>query len=413
MMAPGPSGCLRAGCGAVVPILCLSALKPSASISAYADRLLWPALLALLAGLGYFLVTITPVVAAHYRETAAGHRVFSMVYLGMVAAGGLLLLFVWGIMVYTVVSRMRQVGRSRRLPPPSALSPAQKERELRKRLEAAERAAERAEAREATSAGVEPGAEGKGESHELRQSVETLKRKIEKKTLEIVAFGAVSSGKSSLLNALLGEERFATDPRGGTTLGAQEVPLPMSPGASGVGGGGGGAQEGRIILRDTPGLGEVLGGRRARAAAEHAAEADLVLLVVSGALRDFEFEALRALVAMEKRVLICLNKEDWYTPQDFETVRKQLREQVHGMEPWVTPDDVIPVRAKPSVQKRIRELPDGTTREEDQVFLPDIGALEARLRTVVRKNGPDLLLANLLLRSRGVAARARAVAKGK
>src|SRR6185437_10984649 len=35
--------------------------------------------------------------------------------------------------------------------------------------------------------------------------------------LEIVAFGTISSGKSSLLNALAGRDAFQTDPRGGTT----------------------------------------------------------------------------------------------------------------------------------------------------------------------------------------------------
>jgi uncharacterized protein len=383
-------------------------LKLSSSIPAMVDRLLWPALLALLAGLGYLLVTLPPTVAQHWRDTASEHRIFSMVYLGMVAAGGLLLLFVWGIMVWAVLSRMRERGRKKRLPPPSALSASQKEREFKKRLEAAERAAERVEAREqeAGNGGDKALAPPRPseESRDLRKSVDTLKRKIEKRTLEITAFGAVSSGKSSLLNALLGEERFATDPRGGTTLGAEEVPLKME---------GEKAGEGRIILRDTPGLGEVLGERRASAAVSSAQDADLVLLVASGALRDFEFEALRALVNMEKRVLICLNKEDWYTREDFETVLKQLREQVYGMDPWVTPDDVIAVRAKPSIQRRIREMADGTMREDEIVSPPDIAALEKRLREVVRKDGPDLLLANLLLRSRGVAARARAVAKGK
>jgi uncharacterized protein len=381
-------------------------LKLSSSISALIDRLLWPAFLALLAGLGYLLVMLPPVVAQHWRETASGHRIFSMVYLGMVAAGGLLLLFVWGVLAWAVVSRLRERGRKKRLPPPSALSASQKERELKKRLEAAERAAERVESREqAAGAGAPTLASGPSEeSRELRRTVETLRRKIEKRTLEITAFGAVSSGKSSLLNALLGEERFATDPRGGTTLGAEEVPLRMEGEKPG---------EGRIILRDTPGLGEVLGERRARAAVSSAQDADLVLLVVSGALRDFELEALRALVNMEKRVLICLNKEDWYTREDFDTVLKQLREQVYGMDPWVTRDDVIPVRARPAVQRRVVEMADGTVREEEVVSPPDIAALEKRLREVVRKDGPDLLLANLLLRSRGVAARARAVAKGK
>jgi predicted GTPase len=38
----------------------------------------------------------------------------------------------------------------------------------------------------------------------------------------------------------------------------------------------------------------------------------VVLLVVDGPLRDSEFQLLDHLSRMQKRILICLNKEDWY-----------------------------------------------------------------------------------------------------
>jgi uncharacterized protein len=346
------------------------------------DRLLWPALLALLALAGYLLVTLPPLAVGRWRDLALEHPTFSRVYLGLVAAGGLLLLFVWALLMWAVTSRLRARRRAKRLPLPSELSPAQQERELRKRLDAAAKAAETG---------------GK----QLREQVEDLEHKIKTRRLEIAAFGAISSGKSSLLNALLGEDRFATDPRGGTTLGAAEVPLKME-----------GQEQGRLILRDTPGLGEVLGDRRAAAAAEHAKGADLVLFVVSSALRDFEFEALKALRAMEKRVLICLNKEDWYTPEDFDTVLRQLREQLQSLPMPLDPADVIPVRARPSIQRRIRILPDGAEHEDVMEQPPDISVLEKRLREIVQRDGRDLLLANLLLRSRALAQAAKE-GKGK
>lgn len=369
-------------------------LKIPASIF---DRLLWPALLVLLAVAGYLLVTLPPMVVSHYRDVAADHPIFSTVYLGMVAAGGLLLLFVWGLLVHSVVSQLRQRGRSKRLPPPSKLSPAQQERELKKRLESAGRAAERAAAREAEL----PASEREHVQH-VRHRIEDLQHKIERKRLEIVAFGAISSGKSALLNALLGEDRFATDPRGGTTLGAEEVPMPME-----------GMEDGRIILRDTPGLGEVIGKDRGTAAAGYAREADIVLFVVSGAIRDFEFQALRELTSHEKRIIVCLNKEDWYTPEDLEILLRQVREHVQKLPMPPAPEDVLAVRARPSLQKRMRIMADGTMQDETVKLPPDIRALEDRLRTIIQHDGRHLLLANLLLRSRAVSAEAKAVAKGQ
>ena len=75
---------------------------------------------------------------------------------------------------------------------------------------------------------------------ELEPLIRELEEKREEQTLEIVAFGTVSSGKSSLLNASAGRDVFVTDARGGTTLQRNEIPWP------GID---------RVLLVDTPGLG--------------------------------------------------------------------------------------------------------------------------------------------------------------
>ena len=71
-------------------------------------------------------------------------------------------------------------------------------------------------------------------------------------------------------------------------------------------------------LVDTPGLGEIEGLDRHVTAAKAAQDADLVLLVVDGPLRQSEFALLEQLGQMDKRVLICLNKEDWYAEAERE-----------------------------------------------------------------------------------------------
>src|SRR5439155_16196950 len=129
---------------------------------------------------------------------------------------------------------------------------------------------------------------------DLRRQLRSLVARVEEKQagqkLEIVAFGTISSGKSSLLNALAGRDAFQTDPRGGTTQERLEIPWPG---------------DDRVLLVDTPGLGEVEGGERVAIAAQSARDADLVLLVVDGPLRDSEHRLLTKLGEMEKRVLIC------------------------------------------------------------------------------------------------------------
>ncbi len=173
---------------------------------------------------------------------------------------------------------------------------------------------------------------------ELAPLIRQLEQKREEQTLEIVAFGTVSSGKSSLLNALAGRDVFVTDARGGTTLQRNEIPWP------GID---------HVLLVDTPGLGEVHGAEHAEVSADAAENADLVLLVVDGPLRDSEFQLLRRLFDMEKRVLLCLNKEDWYESEEKQRLLDQLTSQVKGL---IDARDVVAVRSLPAKRRRVRSV---------------------------------------------------------
>ena len=92
---------------------------------------------------------------------------------------------------------------------------------------------------------------------ELQRELEELERKQGKCRLEIVAFGTISSGKSALLNALVGRDVFASDVVGGTTVARSEVPWPGSD---------------EVVLVDTPraGRGPRRGPRRRVRASPHA-----------------------------------------------------------------------------------------------------------------------------------------------
>ena len=150
--------------------------------------------------------------------------------------------------------------RSRRGSDPSQLSRHLQDRELDENLEAGRQLAGVAEMADDLKA-------------EIRARVTALQAKRESQKLEIVAFGSISSGKSSLLNALAGRDAFRAEVQGGTTACRSEVPWPGMD---------------RVVLVDTPGLAEVEGQVRAQAAAEAAQDADLVLFVVDGPLKDYE-----------------------------------------------------------------------------------------------------------------------------
>lgn len=335
-------------------------------------------LLLVAAFVGFLLLYIPPQIVAQYESVSRAGTFWVYVYFSAVGLGAaiFLSLSVWIVWRLWANTRRKIERRRERAKNPSQLTPVEKNREIDENL-----------------AAVEDLKSDPNVAEELREKIDPLVRRVDQKraeqTLEIVAFGTISSGKSSLLNLLAGRDVFQTDPKGGTTVRRNEVPWP-------------GAD--RVTLVDTPGLGEVDGAAHAQVSADAAKDADLVLVVVDGPLRDSEFRLLARLGQMEKRVLICLNKGDWYDADDKSALLGQIKQQVKD---FVRPDDVVAVQAQPAARRRVRVLADGTQQEETVEAPPDIVVLAKRMLQVTRQDGTDLLLANLLLQSRGLIEEAR------
>jgi small GTP-binding protein len=326
-----------------------------------------------LAVIGYMLFTLPPRVIEHYDTAAKLGTWAGYAYLAVVGSGAVILA---GLVMAVLVrvwrnTRQKSVAAERRNQSPSEMSAKERDRELRDNLAAGKDYA--------TGDGVSPKMRA-----EIETAVAELEAKREKQRLEIVAFGTISSGKSSLLNALAGRDAFRTNVVGGTTVTRSEIPWPAGD---------------RVVLVDTPGLAEVRGETRAAEAAAAAKNADIVLFVVDGPLKAYEHDLLQALAAMEKRIVVCLNKEDWYDDTQRSELIGQIAEQVT---PLVKPADVVTVRSRPVSRRRVHVLADGSEEEDSTTEPADISPLARRMMSIVERDGRDLLLANLLLQSRGL-----------
>jgi uncharacterized protein (DUF697 family) len=124
-----------------------------------------------------------------------------------------------------------------------------------------------------------------------------------------------------------------------------------------------------------------------------------VLFVVDGPLKAYESDLLHALADMEKRIVVCLNKEDWYDAEQRDELLQQIGEQTT---PAVKATDVVAVRSRPTKRQRVRVLSDGSEQQEEVPVEPDISPLARRMMSIIQRDGRDLLLANLLLQSRGL-----------
>ncbi len=134
--------------------------------------------------------------------------------------------------------------------------------------------------------------------------------------VEIVLFGEIDTGKSALINALVGQAVAEVDVRGGWT---KEV---WSTTWSGCGYCVPGFMQSQVVLLDTPGINEVDGAQRATMAREAAGRADLILFVTDSDLNQTEFSALAQLAAGHKPIILVFNKIDNYTAAQ----RAQLNE---------------------------------------------------------------------------------------
>jgi small GTP-binding protein len=331
-----------------------------------------------LAVIAYLLIALPPTVIAQYKTASELGPAWGYAYLASVAVGGLLLVFLaaWILARLWINTRAKHRRRERRRRNPSQLSREERRQELQANLASGGEFAAGEEVPEDVRA-------------EIRRSVAALEKKYESRKLEIVAFGTVSSGKSSLLNALAGRDVFTSDIKGGTTRERNEIPWPG---------------DNKVVLVDTPGLGEIDGLARQAIAADVAKDADLVLLVVDGPLRESEFQLLDQLSQMQKRILICLNKEDWYGNLERDRLLAQIKQQTHD---HVPADDVVAIRSRATARTIMRVTASGEEIAETAEVPPDIEPLARRMLHIVRRDGRDLLLANLLLQSRGLVEEAK------
>lgn len=218
---------------------------------------------------------------------------------------------------------------------------------------------------------------------ELRQ-LRLMQRKLTTGRVEIIVFGEISTGKSALINALVGTHVSQVDVRGGWTKDVHEFPWGAAgyqvPGFADSG----------VVLIDTPGLNEVGGAERSEMAREAAARADLILFVTDSDLNQTEYSALLKLAAGNKPLLLVLNKKDLYSADEIKQLAGALRDRLGDLVPA---ENLVTTAALPRpVETVVRR--GGTERSEWQQRQPDVEALKVRILQVLERDGLDLVALN-------------------
>ena len=213
------------------------------------------------------------------------------------------------------------------------------------------------------------------------EAVEAMLDKLEHGHLHLAVFGRVSTGKSSLLNALIGEERFAVSPLHGETR--QSSMQQWSE-----------VEAGGVYLIDTPGLDEAGGEDREAMAKEVAGRADLVIFVVDSDITETELESLRTLLSQGRPVLVVLNKSDLFTVSELERLLSSLRQRTSGI---VDPGHILAAAAQPRPQLVVEVDANGNETTSERSREPDVEELRLRLWDILEGEGKTLAALNASL----------------
>lgn len=214
--------------------------------------------------------------------------------------------------------------------------------------------------------------------HEDYQQLQRLFDKLERGHVHVAVFGRVSVGKSALLNALVGEEVFATSVLHGKTKHSAQALWQEY-------------DSGGVFLLDTPGIDEVDGQERTLIAENVAKQADIILFVVDGDLTDVEFEALGALHQVGQPMILVLNKADQLTDSARQQLLSHLQKRVSAQ---IDKDFVVATSASPEPYLQIIEREVGEVFEQWVRPQPDVRALKGVLWGLLKAGGQSYAALN-------------------
>ncbi|RUT08600.1 hypothetical protein DSM106972_017680 [Dulcicalothrix desertica PCC 7102] len=229
--------------------------------------------------------------------------------------------------------------------------------------------------------------------------LENMLSKLDRMVVQIAAFGMVGRGKSSLLNALVGQNVFETGPLHGVTRSAQSVNWSITEETFGANeralrvrlkSGG----QSQVELIDTPGLDEVDGETRAALAQNIAKQADLILFLISGDMTKVEHEALSQLRDAGKPILLVFNKIDQYPEADRMAIYEKIRDE--RVRELVSPDEIVMSAASPVVRALIQN-PDGTRRVQLLTGTARVEDLKLKILEILHREGKALVALNSMI----------------
>ncbi len=221
------------------------------------------------------------------------------------------------------------------------------------------------------------------------QVIKIALEKVNNNVIKVAIFGLVNRGKSAIINALVNQYVFNSEPVNGTTKWPKS--FRWTPNDSKV----------MLEFIDTPGLDEINEIHKSIISQEVAEESDLILFIISEDIIEIEYRALMYLRKLLKPVILVFNKIDLYPEKTCLSIYKQLQEISKDFKTeeklLINIQDILLVAACPkAIPVRVRDL-NGKIREESEIQAPQIESLRDKILSVLNNEGRYLLCINALL----------------
>ncbi len=223
--------------------------------------------------------------------------------------------------------------------------------------------------------------------------------KLENSVIQIAAFGMVGKGKSSVLNALIGEEIFVTGPLHGVTreidkgnwriredeIADSKFQVKRLIKAT---------ENVQIELLDTPGIDEIDGETREKLAHQIATQVDLILFVIAGDITRVQYQALCQLREVGKPMLLVFNKIDQYPLADRQEIYSTIRDR--RVKELLSADEIVMVAASPLITTAQKDET-GKLKVIRQRGKPQIEDLQLKILQILHQEGKSLVALNTML----------------
>jgi len=218
-----------------------------------------------------------------------------------------------------------------------------------------------------------------------------LLQKLEQEEIHIAVFGRVSVGKSSLLNALMGENHFSVSPLHGETKERAQVAWKEFSSKESLLDE---HQSGGVHFIDTPGIDEVDGETREMIARKAAQRADIILFVIDSDMTQNEFQAMQSLQQFSQPLLLILNKSDQYPKRELARLMRHIRLRCEHL---IKAENILTTSSKQKEKVILIEQTDGSYIEEKRIIVPKLDELKSKIWHIVENDGATLAALNASL----------------